>query len=193
LAWPGAQGTLQQVDAVEQVTDQADGGVVERQAGVQALDAGDGDQLGRGEPQLAGSVADRPQQPEGDQPADQLGVEAGAAGEALEAETHRPRQGVASRLAHRPLLGSKVEALASSSSSFRSRRLNCLGTMIRTSAYRSPGRPLGLGMPWPRRRSRRPLEEPGGTFTFTSPPGVSTGTGAPTAASRGLTGRSTWR
>ena len=38
-----------------------------------------------------------------------------------------------------------------------------------------PGVPRGLGMPRPRSRSRRPLDVPGGTVTFASPPGVSTG------------------
>jgi hypothetical protein len=55
---------------------------------------------------------------------------------------------------------------------------------------RSPGAPLGLGSPQPRRRSRRPFVQPTGMRTLSRPASVSTGTRAPSAASRGATGRS---
>jgi hypothetical protein len=63
--------------------------------------------------------------------------------------------------------------------------------MIFTSAYKSPGVPRGFGIPSPRNRNRRPVDDPGGTRTFASPPGVTTETVAPSAPSHGAKSRST--
>ena len=65
------------------------------------------------------------------------------------------------------------------------------GTMRRTSANRSPGVTRVFGRPRPFSRSRFPLDVPGLTRTLASPPGVSTATDAPRAASHGASGRST--
>ena len=80
--------------------------------------------------------------------------------------------------------------LASFSYSLRSSLLRLGGTMILISAYRCPGNPRGLGMPCPRSRSLRPLEEPSGTVIVTVPVGAWVLILAPTAASEGVTGRS---
>ena len=63
--------------------------------------------------------------------------------------------------------------------------------MILASANRSPALPFGLGRPRPRNRICLPLEVPPGTLTLTSPPGVSTGTDVPSAASQGASRSST--
>ena len=61
--------------------------------------------------------------------------------------------------------------------------------MILISAYRFPGKPRGLGMPCPRSRSLRPLEEPSGTVIVTVPAGALALILAPSAASEGVTGK----
>ena len=57
---------LQLFDAVEQVENQTQCGVVQRQRRSQPLDSGDDRELGRREAQLAGSVALRIQEAQGD-------------------------------------------------------------------------------------------------------------------------------
>ena len=80
---------LQRRDAVEQVDDEADGGVVEREAGPQPLDPGHrGDLAGR-EPQPPRRVAGGVDAPEGDQPADQVGMQPAAAREGVQAQPRR--------------------------------------------------------------------------------------------------------
>ena len=93
---------------------------------------------------------------------------------------------------HRRLRGSNVDDLASSSKRRRSSSLNVCGTLILTSARRSPASPRGFGIPRWRSRRRRPHELPAGTRIWTSPPGVATETEVPKAASQGDTGSSTW-
>src|SRR6185295_18872812 len=114
-------------------------------------------------------------------------MQTGRARERVEIETTRSSQ----YERHRFFLGSNVDVLASSSKSRCSSSLSEEGTMMRTSAKKSPGSPRGFGMPRRRRRRRRPLELPAGTRTLASPAGVSVGTVAPSAASHGATGSST--
>ena len=74
-------------------------------------------------------------------------------GHGVEAEADRTDELIS---AHVLRLGSKSDTAASSSKSSRSRLVSVFGTITRTSAYRSPGLPFGLGMPSPRSRSRLP-------------------------------------
>src|SRR5262245_16537799 len=92
---------------------------------------------------------------------------------------------------HRRLLGSNFDVPARSSKSRSSSGLSRCGTISFTSAYKSPGRPLGLGRPRPFSRNLRPVEVPFGTFTVASPPGVLMSTEAPSAPSQTASGRST--
>src|SRR5258708_5584179 len=188
-SWPSgaAQRSLEHRDAVEQVCDEADGGVIERESRPQALYRGECGQLTRREPQLAGRALTGVDDAQRDQPADQVRVRAGRAGEGAEVQPRGPDQ----RVAHCLLLGSKPEAAASCSKSCRSAGESLGGTMILASANRSPGLPRGLGRPRPPSRSRLPHDVPGGTLTLASPPGVSTATEVPSAASQGASRRST--
>ena len=76
LAAGPPQGRFEHRDPVEQVGDQPDGRVVEREAGPQALHPGHRGELAAGEPQLARGVAVGVDEAEGDQPADQVRVQA---------------------------------------------------------------------------------------------------------------------
>src|SRR5260221_1570025 len=187
-SWPSgaAQRSLEYRDPVEQVGDETDGRVIERESRPQALYPGECGQLTGREPWLAGRPPAGADDAERSQPADQVRVCAGRAGESDEVQ---PR-GADERVAHCLLLGSKPEAAASCSKSCRSAGESLGGTMILASANRSPGLPRGLGRPRPRSRSRLPHDVPGGTVTLASPPGVSTGTEVPSAASHGASRRS---
>src|SRR6266478_4992096 len=116
---------------------------------------------------------------EGDEPTDQVRVHARHQGELVQAQPRSADHGVC----HCRSLGLKSDSSASCSNSRRSVRESRSGTMILASAYRSPALPFGLGRPWPRSRIRLPLDVPPGTFTLTSPAGVSTATDVPRAAS----------
>src|SRR5258705_13878682 len=77
------------------------------------------------------------------QPADQVRVRAGRAGESAEVQ---PR-GADERVAHCLLLGSKPEAAASCSKSCRSAGESLGGTTILARGNSPPGWPRGLGRP----------------------------------------------
>src|SRR6202012_5563330 len=77
------QGRFEYRDPVEQVGDEPDGRVVEREARAQALHPRHRGELGAREPELARRVAVGVDEPEGDEAADQIRVQAGQQGERL--------------------------------------------------------------------------------------------------------------
>ena len=105
-------------------------------------------------------------QAEGDEPADQVGVEPAAlrwAGTPVSRTGTADRDGRASTVgAHRAPPRVEIGHRGEFLEQFALRGCSgVVGTITRISAYRSPGVRLGFGMPSPRSRSRRPLEEPG--------------------------------
>jgi hypothetical protein len=68
------QRRLQCGDAVEQVDDEGEGGVVEGEAGSQALEPGGGGEVRQGEPQLAAGARGSVEKAEGDEATDEVGV-----------------------------------------------------------------------------------------------------------------------
>src|SRR5260370_17455638 len=92
-SWPSgaAQRGLEYRDPVEQVRDEADGRVIERESRPQALYPGECGQLTRREPQLAGRALAGVDDAQRDQPADQVRVRAGRPGEGPEVPPRGPR------------------------------------------------------------------------------------------------------
>ena len=133
-----AQRGFELGDPVEQVEDQAEGGVVEREPGAQPLDPGD-----RGELRRAGTTAARrrrgsaSQQAEGDEPADQLGVQA-----ARRANSSWPAAGQAGPDGYRTTSPAAVGDVGRSGGSRR-------GSNVETAASSSNSSPLASREPWP--------------------------------------------
>src|SRR5215813_10939981 len=190
-SWPSgtAQRILERRDPVEQVCDEADCCVVKRESRPQPLYPGECGQLTGREPQLARRVLTGVDDAKRYQPSDQVRVRTGRSGECAEVQPRGPDE----RVVHCLLLGSKSDAAASCSKSSRWVGESVAGTRILASANRSPGWPRGLGRPRPRSRSRFPHDVPCGTLTLASPPGVSTATEVPSAASQGASRSSTCR
>jgi hypothetical protein len=128
--WPPALCRLESLDAVEQVGDEAEGGVVQAEAGAQPLKASHVADLTRSEPQFALGVTRSRHQSEGYEATEHVGMQACGASKPVEIEAPRSRQGVG----HRRALGSNVETRANSWNNRRSSSLSVAGTMMRTSA-----------------------------------------------------------
>src|SRR3984885_9940907 len=161
--WPPgpAQGSLEYRDLVQQGGDESDRRVVQGEAGAQALDPGDGAELAGREPQAAARVPGCVEDPQGDEPADQIRVHARGGGEFVQVHPRGADEGVG----HRGLLGSKSDTAANRSNASCSALVGLAGTMILVSAYRSPGLPLGLGSPRPGSRSSTCRSRPSSRYT----------------------------
>ena len=118
---------------VEQVDDEAEGCVVDGQAGPQPLDPGEREDLGGGEPQVAVRGTLRFEQAEGDQPPDVIRMRARGPGEGVHVQEEdggpSADQRIPDRGGHRRLLGSKPDTAASCSKRRRSSSVNRSGTI----------------------------------------------------------------
>ena len=99
---------------------------------MQPLDPRDRHQCTRTEPELSGRVAVSLDEAEGYESLDEMGMQTGLSGEAVEAEKSWPRDGICGH--RRVPLGSNVDTVANSSKSSPSRSLSVLGTITFTSA-----------------------------------------------------------
>src|SRR5262249_34974141 len=131
--------------------------------------------LAGSKPQASGRVTGSVEDAQRHEFADQFRVHPRGGDEVVQVKFRGTDDGVG----HSRLLGSKSDTAASCSSRSRSPSVGRGGTMILASANKSPGSPLVLGSPRPRKRSRRPHEVPAGTLTLASPPGVGTATAVP--------------